>query len=532
MKRVKFLIIVMAFALMGLSARGQITFQKAFRLCNSYEYIQRTVSQTSDGGYIISGTTDNFGAGNTDLYLIKTNENGDTLWTRTFGGSGDDFGYCVKQINGGGYLMTGVSYDFGFGAGDVYLIRLDINGDTLWTKTYGGTQEDCGISILESSDDSGFVIAGYTWSFGAGAEDYYLIKIDGNGNILWTKSYGGDQIDNLLSADRTSDGGYILIGDTYSFGTNSDRDVYLVKTNSIGDTLWTRIYSGIGNDDAWSVKQTPDGGYIIAGGTNSFDASGFYDFFLIKTDSLGDTLWAKTYGGANDDYAESLEITSDGGYIIIGKTDSYGAGANDIYLIKTNVNGDILWTKTYGGLYDDVGNSVKQTDDGGYIITGSTESFGSGIYDIYLIKTDSSGNSGCNQSNTATVVGHAPFNIKRPPTIVSSGGVALSPHTIANRGSDETSICTTAGITEIKNNNYLLLSPNPFTTTTTLTLQGTCHNPSLFIYNLLGQEVRSIPIGSNTQLTINRDHLASGMYFYKLIDENKEVIGIGKMIVE
>jgi hypothetical protein len=338
-----------------------------------------SVQQTIDNGYIIVGNTLSFGAGSHDVYLIKTNENGNTLWTKTYGGAGADRGYSVQQTTDTGYIITG--HKTSAGESQVYLIKTNENGDTLWTKTYGGDSVDWGNAVQQTTDN-GYIIAGHTRSFGAGSYDVYFIKTDENGNTLWTKTYGGPDEDRGYSVQQTTDTGYIIAGYTNSFGAG-DYDVYLIKTNENGDTLWTKTYGGPGEDQGYSVQQTTDTGYIIAGYTNSFGA-GDYDVYLIKTNENGDTLWTKTYGGPGEDQGNAVQQTTDNGYIIAGHTLSFGAGAQ-VYLIKTNEDGDTSWAKTYGGTGVDWGNSVRQTTDTGYIIAGYTNSFGAGAQ-VYLIK--------------------------------------------------------------------------------------------------------------------------------------------------
>jgi len=202
------------------------------------------------------------------------------------------------------------------------------------------------------------------------------------GDTLWTRTYGGIYDDAAYSVDQTTDGGYICAGWTVSFG---GLDFYLVKTDASGDTQWTRIYDHDGDNEAYSAQQTTDGGYIIAGWTVGMN------FYLVKTDAGGNTLWTRTYGGSMSDWAYSVQQTTDGGYIIAGFTYSFGAGNSDCYLVKTNADGDTLWTRTYGGSFNDEAYSVQQTTDGGYIIAGRTGSFGAGYSDIYLVKTDAGG---------------------------------------------------------------------------------------------------------------------------------------------
>jgi len=361
-----------------------------------------SVQQTTDSGYIVTGNTSSFGAVLCDVYLIKTNASGDTLWTRTYGGTGAYGGSEVRQTADGGYVVAGYS-SLGAGTTDsdnVYLIKTDTSGDTLWTRTYGGTSDDVGNSVQQTAD-GGFIVAGYTFSFGVGTPVYsnvYLIKTNGQGDTVWTRTYGGTSNDDGRSVQQTTDGGYIVAGYTTSFGAGND-DVYLIKTNAQGDTLWTRTYGGTSNDDGGSVQQTSDSGYIIAGYTTSF-GTGNDDVYLIKTNASGDTVWTRTYGGSNKDVGYSVRQTTDGGYIIAGYTRSFGAGNGDVYLIKVNGQGDTVWTRTYGGPDDDCSLSARQTADGGYIVTGYANSFGAGNSDLYLIKTDANGNVGIEEPLT------------------------------------------------------------------------------------------------------------------------------------
>jgi len=352
-----------------------------------------SVQQTSDGGYIVAGSTYSFGDSE-QVNLIKTNASGDTLWTKTYGGVNEELSHSVQQTSDGGYIIVGYTNSFGAGYCDVYLIKTNATGDTLWTRTYGGWGDDLGYSV-QQTQDGGYIIVGRTYSFGTGG-DVYLIKTNTAGDTLWTRTYGGTRFDVGESVRQTLEGGYIVAGFTGSFGAGWD-DVYIIKTNASGDTLWTRTYGGTGYDLGQSVQQTSDGGYIIAGYTGSFGV-GNYDVYLVKTNALGDTLWTRTYGGASRDWGCSVRQTSDTGYIIAGGTWSFGVGAEDVYLIKTNASGDTLWTSTFGGTNSDEGQSVQQTTDGGYIIAGFTRSFGAGLYDVYLIKTDANGSSGVEET--------------------------------------------------------------------------------------------------------------------------------------
>jgi len=319
-----------------------------------------------------------------------------TGWWKTYGGPYNDNGTSGQQTTDGGYIVAGWTEGFGPGSYSVYLIKTNTSGDTLWTRTCGGPQDDVGFSVQQTAD--GYIIAGWTRSFGAENKDVCLIKTDASGDTTWTRTYGGPGDDGGYSVQQTSDGGFVIAGYTYSFGAGSS-GAYLVKTNSTGDTLWTRTYGGTRDDVGYSAQQTTDGGYVIAGRTQSVGA-GNEDVYLIKTNTSGDTLWTRTYGGTDYDGGRSVQQTADGGYIITGYTHSSGAGSGDVYLIKTNASGDTLWTRTYGGPSPDVGYSAQQTSDSGYIITGYTYSFGTHYGDVYLIKTDANGNVGIEEPLT------------------------------------------------------------------------------------------------------------------------------------
>jgi hypothetical protein len=341
-----------------------------------------SVQQTSDGGFILVGTTASFGAGGFDVWLIKTDADGNKLWDRTFGGRGSDYGYSVQQTRDGGFIIVGYTTSFGAGEGDVWLIKTDASGNIEWDRTFGGSEDDWGYSVQQTRD-GGFILVGTTASFGAEWPDVWLIKTDADGNKLWEKTFGGSGLDWGSSVQQTRDGGFILVGTTTSFGAG---DVWLIKTDANGNKQWEKTFGGSNVDSGWSVQQTSDGGFIIVGNTASFGAR-WGDVWLIKTDADGNKLWDRTFGGSDWDWGFSVQQTSDGGFILVGETTSFGAGEADVWLIKTDADGNKLWDRTFGGSDWDWGFSVQQTSDGGFIIVGATRSFGAGDYDVLLIKS-------------------------------------------------------------------------------------------------------------------------------------------------
>ena len=338
------------------------------------------VKQTTDGGYIITGRTDSYGKGGRDFWLIKTDSNGDSTWTKTFGGSSNDEGRSIQQTTDGGYIITGYTRSIGNGGKDFWLIKTDSNGDSTWTRTFGGSGNDYGRSVQQTAD-GGYVITGSTWTYGNGEVDIWLIKTDSLGQEEWSQIFGGSSNDEGRSVHQTTEGGYIITGSTWSFG-NGEEDIWLIKTDSLGQEVWNQTFGGSSGDYGFSVQQTTDGGYIVAGITFSY-GNGQQDVWLIKTDINGDSTWTKTFGGSSQDFGYSVQQTTDGGYVITGTTDG------NVWLIKTDSLGQEVWNQTLGGSSDDYGWSVQQTADGGYIITGQTDSYGNGGWDVWLIKTDS-----------------------------------------------------------------------------------------------------------------------------------------------
>jgi hypothetical protein len=309
-------------------------------------------------------------------------------WVKTYGGYANEAGNSVQQTLDGGYIVIGSTRSFGAGAWDIYLLKLDASGNISWEKTLGGRDWDRGNSVQQTSD-GGYVVAGQTRSFGAGKYDVYLSKTDRNGNQLWEKTFGGAEDDAGHSVLQVSDGGYIILGYTESFGSGSS-DVYLIKTNALGDMEWEKVFGGEAGDWGWSVKRTADNGFIIAGTTKSFGVS-VNDIYLVKTDSFGDLTWQKTIGDEKWDGGYSVQQTSDGGYIIAGDTYSIYSAKSDVFLLKTNGSGTQSWFKIFGDERQDRGKSVLQTDDGGYFIVGAKEHYNDNSFDVYLIKTNSSG---------------------------------------------------------------------------------------------------------------------------------------------
>ena len=310
------------------------------------------------------------------------------LWVRNFGGTGDDAARDIAPVHDGGWIVTGFTTSYGNGGQDLYLIRLDADGDTLWTCAAGGSEDDVGRAVIETSDH-GFIAVGYTYSFGAGNDDVYIVKVDSVGNILWSKTYGGYSADEAYDITAYGDSAFLIAGRTYSFGAGNF-DVYLLAIDLNGDTFWTRTYGGDITDGAWRVVPLNGEKFVLVGYTFSYGA-GNYDAFLIEIDSTGEPLWQATYGGYDDDVATDAVETPDSGLLIIGYTYTYANGPEDVFVVKARLDGAQQWSSHFGGGSQDEGWGISRLTDGNYMVAGVTHSYGSGGADAYLVELNPQG---------------------------------------------------------------------------------------------------------------------------------------------
>ena len=314
----------------------------------------------------------------------------DDVWMKTFGGRNFDLGTYATETSDGGYIVVGFTASFGEGSDDIWLIKIDYQGEMEWEKFYGGKGSDQGADVKQTSD-GGYIITGSTGSDAVGKQDVWLIKTDENGEMLWDKTFGGVEWDHGYEVEETSDGGYIIIGD-YGHTGGPRGDIWLIKTDSNGNKLWDKIFGGKGHNGGASIDFTSDGGYIIVGSSYVPGETNSYDVWLIKTDENGEMLWDKKFEGDNSDHGCDVQETTDGGFIIVGTT-GYSHPYSNVWLIKTDSNGEITWDRVIKGFADDQrGVDVRQTVNGGYIVLCETlfdNIFG---FNPLIIKTDNEGN--------------------------------------------------------------------------------------------------------------------------------------------
>lgn len=341
-----------------------------------------SIVKTMDGGYAIGGSTSSFGNGG-DMLLLKIDATGNLQWNKTYGGDRYETGRCVIQTSDGGYALIGTTNSYGPpnpGNQKTYLVKTDANGNMQWNMTYVLGMYDVPSDLIQTKD-GGYAIAAIT-AMGSFANGH-ILKTDANGTPQWDVVYGP----NVASVIQTSDGGFVVVG-TQMYYLHTDKWVYLRKLDANGSQLWWKTFGENGKEMGRAVVQTRDGGYAIAAYTPSFGA-GSGDLWLIKTDASGNMEWNQTYGGTQyEDFRDLIE-TSDGGFALVGYTDSFGAGKNDLLFVKTDANGNVEWSSVFGGTGDDYASSVLQASNGDYVIVGYTDSIGAGSTDVWLIKINS-----------------------------------------------------------------------------------------------------------------------------------------------
>lgn len=341
----------------------------------------KAIKETSDGGFIVVGYVESWTTDDRAVYLVKTDSLGEVEWSQTYGDSKDDEGYDVVQTSDGGYLVAGGTKSYGAGLVDLWLIKTDSAGETLWEQVLGGVKNDVANSLIVLENGECLVV-GNTASYGAGSSDAWLIKTSSDGEVLWNITLGGSSFDNGREIILSSDSSYLIVGETSSYGSGWN-DVWLMKIDPDGAVSWNKTYGGSMNDVGKSMRETDDG-YIMAGTSESF-GDNLLEGYIVKVDSEGELEWEETYGGTSDDYLESIEIFPDTGYLGVGYTFSSGAGESDVWLFSISPSGDSIDETFYGGALHDRMYKVIPTSDDGYILAGFTWSFGSSG-NGYLIK--------------------------------------------------------------------------------------------------------------------------------------------------
>ena len=461
MNKYSFLIITLSIFTINLNLKAQITFEKTFGTSLTEE--AKSIRQTIDGGYIIGGTN-----------LVKIDKFGVEEWSKPYPS------VFVNLTSDSGYILINSS------SPDIFFTKVDINGDTLWQTNYReGIWVNEG-NYIEETSDGGYIVTGRFQSVtGSGM---LLLKLNSSGNKVWRRAFSESSSAGFcegFSVQQTSDKGYILTGTSYTnyYDSTRNKDVFIVKTDSMGSEQWRRFFGGAKDDAGYSVRQDNLSNYIIAGRTNSYNTDFGSNMYLIKLDSNGDSLWTNTYGGQYMEAAVGLWLTNDNGYILSGSSNTFSNGDFDGYVVKTDFNGDTLWTNHYGGTGIGAFSSVQETSDNGYVLAGITNSIGAGELDMYILKTDSIGNvlnqNSINNSESTNL------NVKIYPN-PSTGRIVIE-----------------------SNNSYL----------------------SIVITNILGKTIYSnFSPSLNFEIDLSQQH--KGVYFYQLKLDDSNSLKSGKIVIE
>jgi hypothetical protein len=364
---------------------SQTYFQKVYQ-SSPFEQEGQDVLPMPDGGYLIAGYTTNSTQYDCNVYIIKTDAAGNLVWTKNYGGIRPDFPYHMIPTADGNYFLIGFSQSYSSGDADIYLLKINPSGDLIWSKTYGGSGNDYGKDIIQTSDGN-YLIVGWSNSPSMADQNANLIKIDPAGTVIWNKSYGGSNDDFGHSVQQCADGGFIMLGQTFSYGAGGD--AYLVKTDASGNMSWEKTFGGSLSDEGVYVNANNDGSFTFVI-RDSSNVGKHIDIRVVKTDASGNQIWSKTYGSTEKDTPKMIQPTSDGGYIIAAISRSFGWINPDMWILKLNSGGDTTWTRHYGGVNNEHCYVVRELADGSYIAVGKTASYGPDMDPIFL-KLNSTG---------------------------------------------------------------------------------------------------------------------------------------------
>ncbi len=522
----KKLLLVFLLIFMSLVSNAQLK-EGVFRIAGGGgETYAASMIQTTDGGYAITGWTSSYGAGSWDVYMVKLDSYFNIEWTKTIGGNNIDVGNSITQTSDGGYVIVGYTGSYGAGNYDVYLIKLDSIGNVKWTRTVGGTGYDYGNSVVQAKD-GGLVISGYTGSFGAGSYDVYVVKLDSVGNLKWTKTIGGTGDDEGNSITLTKDGGYAITGGTQSFGAGKE-DVYVVKLDSLGNLKWTKTIGGTGDDAGNAIIQTNDNGYAITGQSDSYVGGGL-DEYIVKLDSTSNLKYAKAIGNGYEE-GNSIVQTLSGSIVSVGYTSEYTystGSSNAAYIVELDTSGNLASTEAIAVEYYTQGNSIVQTKDKGFAIAG-TSIFGS---DILMFKLDVGFNICVPTGVGGSIVSGGSVS---SGGIVGTGGTITSKDSgRVSSGGTDSSLCSVLGINNIRPpENDVRIYPNPSNGVFSIQLKGNSEKLKIEVYNVLGEQVYSQFTINNAQFTIDLGVQPSDIYLYRITSEKGEYVASGKFVIQ
>jgi hypothetical protein len=509
---VKELIIVTFLFINGLIF-AQPTFHKGYDIGNNSLGFGEA-KLTLDGNYIVGGTA-SYSTGER-ICLAKINNNGDTLWTKTYGGN-DRFAFTALDVaSDSGFIVLGTLISPPYNP-DIIVLKTDSKGNILWLKNFSGPKSDIGNHILQTKNGD-YIITGYSNSFSGSDLDLIVCRIDQSGTLLWTRFFNGMDLRGN-GIENTMDDGIVITGEIYDSVHNSRKDVFIIKLNEGGNFKWMKAYDGpYGNDDYGAkIKQTSDKGFIVSGTTFvPIGLSGRINrIYLLKTDSLGNLLWSKKFGGNGNDGSSAIAVTRDGGFSICGSSTSFVG--NNLYMdngfvIKTDSLGLFKWCKYYGANANSQDNniSISVTNDKGFLVAGNSAGNG------YLFKSDSLGVLQCNEFGWQLYDSVYTSSFYSPSPVQVNHNFTLATPTVNVSHLSATIIdpCT-VGVEEIEHSNGLIIFPNP--NNGIFWIQSDVQNEiSIKVCNCLGMEILNTRFREKISLDISKYGL--GMYYIKIID--------------
>lgn len=483
----------------------------------------QTIFNTYDNGYIVNGASLSFGAGNADATLIKTDNQGLVIWSFAYGTIDYDNSEFALETFDRKIVCAGRSNIQAGLPSSAFIFKTDSAGQLLWSKFFGGISDDDLVQIIETSDN-GYAAIGYTKSQSSGLSDILLIRTNINGDTLFIKSYGTAEDETGLSIIQLPDNGFVIAGrQRTSTGGQLVADGLLLRTDDSGNLLWTKQYGDLGWEEITSIKLLTDNGYILSGSTSSFN-SGNYDILLMKTDSDGNVQWTKTFGGGYTDAGYDIHVNADKSIVISGYTESLGYGhlrgndSTNIFLMKTSENGELLWMEVYGDGLQDEGYRSAKSNDGGYLISGFTTNylFNDGTQMLF-IKTDSMGLSGCHEMNVTP----DDSLITMPVQSVNFNQLSGLPvntflFTKTTFTPNEDDACLFSTVNYNINDKKLKVYPNPFSSQIEISFDSPISlNEELQISDICGKIIKSFHIFSSPYL-FDTSELARGIYIISL----------------
>lgn len=515
----------------ALYANAQLTFQLTAGGSVDGHY-SRVAIQTQDGGYLIGGQTQLLDPGRNDMCLIKLDANGDTMWTKIYGDmlTWEEPNKIIEQADGS-LVICGTYYTNASTAQEIFLMHTDAAGALLWCKGYGGNSDDYAPDFIQTSD-GGFILTGQTNSYGLDFIDMYVIKTNSTGDTLWTSTFGGGYIEYGSLIAEVPGGGYQVAGQIKT-GFASTTDVLLVRLDAQGQLLWSSSFGNSSNTAPAGLVVLPDGSCVI-GGSGANPANNSSDYFLTKRDAQGQDVWSYYYGGPGIHDCFSMERCADGGYAMCGVTDNNTNANWDGMLMKTDSTGQLLWEHKYGGGMYDYFDGLSQTSDNGFILSGG-KTGSNGLRALYVVKTDASGNSLCN--TYALPLTQYSFLMQSVPTShVREYGGSPANITFPMRGyMPVTTLCTNVGSNENElPQTALQLFPNPAAPGETIQLGGNWmpgNTVQVQVFDVAGRLLLTQTYsGQNSSVTLPASY-APGVYTIR-VSPQRQLPGNIKWVIQ